>query len=119
MIRRFWILSLAISASLGLAVGPTTAQQSGGILKFFHRDSPASMSIHEEATISTVAPMMGVFNNVVYPAAASPELAKDGGATTLVIINREPTGLETFADLVLNRPIGETLGRRLGRPRRS
>ena len=65
MIRRFWILSLAISASLGLAVGPATAQQSGGILKFFHRDSPASMSIHEEATISTVAPMMGVFNNLV------------------------------------------------------
>ena len=65
MIRRFWILSLAISASLGLAVGPATAQQSGGILKFFHRDSPASMSIREEATISTVAPMMGVFNNLV------------------------------------------------------
>jgi NAD-dependent deacetylase len=56
---------------------------------------------------------------VVYPAAASPELAKDSGATTLVIINREPTGLETFADLVLNRPIGETIGRGLGRPRRS
>src|SRR5690348_4509656 len=65
MIRQFWTLSLAISASLGLAVGPTTAQQTGGILKFFHRDSPASMSIHEEATISTVAPMMGVFNNLV------------------------------------------------------
>src|SRR6516164_703227 len=65
MIRRFWTLSLAISASLGLAVGPATAQQTGGILKFFHRDSPASMSIHEEATISTVAPMMGVFNNLV------------------------------------------------------
>jgi len=56
---------------------------------------------------------------VVYPAAASPELAKDSGATTLVIINREPTGLETFADFVLNRPIGETLGRRLDRPHRS
>src|SRR5215469_8456284 len=65
MVRRFWTLSLAISAVLGLAVGPATAQQAGGILKFFHRDSPASMSIHEEATISTVAPMMGVFNNLV------------------------------------------------------
>ena len=65
MIRRFWTLSLAISASLGLAVGPAIAQQTGGILKFFHRDSPASMSIHEEATISVVAPMMGVFNNLV------------------------------------------------------
>jgi hypothetical protein len=30
-----------------------------------HRDSPASMSIHEEATISTVGPTMAVFNNLV------------------------------------------------------
>jgi peptide/nickel transport system substrate-binding protein len=44
---------------------PVHAQKTGGVLKFFHRDSPASMSIHEEATVSTVAPMMGVFNNLV------------------------------------------------------
>ena len=30
-----------------------------------HRDSPASMSIHEEGTYSVIAPMMGVFNNLV------------------------------------------------------
>jgi peptide/nickel transport system substrate-binding protein len=36
-----------------------------GVLKIYHRDSPASMSIHEEATISTVAPMMAVFNGLV------------------------------------------------------
>src|SRR6266446_9461466 len=48
-----------------LLAAPALAQQSGGVLKFFHRDSPASASIHEEATISTVAPMMGVFNNLV------------------------------------------------------
>ena len=46
---------------------------------------------------------------VVYPAAGFPELAKRNGAT-LVIINREPTGLDPIADLVLNRTIGETLG---------
>ena len=46
---------------------------------------------------------------VVYPAAGLPELAKRNGAT-LVIINREPTGLDGIADLVLNRAIGETLG---------
>ena len=56
---------LTIFAVLGLSAGPSAAQQAGGTLKFFHRDSPASMSIHEEATISTVAPMMGVFNNLV------------------------------------------------------
>ena len=41
------------------------AQKSGGILRITHRDSPASMSIHEEGTISVVLPMMGVFNNLV------------------------------------------------------
>ena len=35
------------------------------MLKFFHRDSPPSGSIHEEATICAVAPFMGVFNNLV------------------------------------------------------
>lgn len=41
------------------------AQKQGGILRIAHRDSPASMSIHEEGTISVVLPMMGVFNNLV------------------------------------------------------
>jgi NAD-dependent deacetylase len=50
---------------------------------------------------------------VVYPAAAFPELAKRNGAA-LVIINREPTGLDRIADLVLNRAIGETLGAAVG-----
>src|SRR5690348_14105119 len=56
--------ALALGACLAL-VGPAFAQQSGGTLRIYHRDSPASMSIHEEATISTVAPMMAVFNNLV------------------------------------------------------
>jgi NAD-dependent protein deacetylase/lipoamidase len=50
---------------------------------------------------------------VVYPAAAFPELAKANGAA-LVIVNREPTGLDAIADLVLNRSIGETLGAAVG-----
>ena len=50
---------------------------------------------------------------VVYPAAGFPELAKRNGAA-LVIINREPTGLDRVADLVLNRAIGETLGAAVG-----
>jgi NAD-dependent deacetylase len=50
---------------------------------------------------------------VVYPAAGFPELAKRNGAT-LVIVNREPTGLNPTADLVLNRAIGETLGAAVG-----
>ena len=50
---------------------------------------------------------------VVYPAAGFPELAKRNGAI-LVIVNREPTGLDPIADLVLNRSIGETLGAAVG-----
>ncbi len=45
---------------------------------------------------------------VVYPAAGFPRLAKQNGAR-LVIINNEPTDLDSVCDLVLHRPIGETL----------
>jgi peptide/nickel transport system substrate-binding protein len=57
---------LAIAgAFLILALPRVCAQQSGGVLRITHRDSPGSMSIHEEGTISVVLPMMGVFNNLV------------------------------------------------------
>src|SRR6266478_9946384 len=61
------LLVLACSSAIALFAATETAvsQKPGGILKIYHRDSPASMSIHEEGTISTVAPMMGVFNNLV------------------------------------------------------
>jgi NAD-dependent deacetylase len=45
---------------------------------------------------------------VVYPAAGFPQVAKQNGAQ-LVIINRDETGLDGMADLVLNMEIGETL----------
>jgi peptide/nickel transport system substrate-binding protein len=47
------------------ASGAGFAQKHGGTLRVYHRDSPASMSIYEETTISTLIPMMGVFNNLV------------------------------------------------------
>jgi hypothetical protein len=50
---------------LSSGISPGFAQKSGGILRVHHQDSPASMSILEEATYSTVVPMMGVFNNLV------------------------------------------------------
>src|SRR5499433_1026651 len=49
----------------GLAAEPALAHRSGGILKMYSPDSPASMSIHEEATFVAEGPMMGVFNNLV------------------------------------------------------
>jgi NAD-dependent deacetylase len=45
---------------------------------------------------------------VVYPAAGFPELANQIGAR-LVILNREETPLDSMADLVLHREIGESL----------
>jgi hypothetical protein len=41
------------------------AQKSGGVLKMFNPDTPASMSIHEESTAFSQRPMMAVFNNLV------------------------------------------------------
>jgi peptide/nickel transport system substrate-binding protein len=59
-----------VAAIVGAAVlisasGPVLAQKSGGVLRLSHFDSPASMSILEEATRATEQPMMGVFNNLV------------------------------------------------------
>src|SRR5438309_1964896 len=57
---------LAAGLFFGAAFGsPGFAQKPGGILKMYFFDSPASMSIHEEATIAGQGPMMGVFNNLV------------------------------------------------------
>ncbi|PCJ64216.1 MAG: NAD-dependent deacetylase [Candidatus Hydrogenedentota bacterium] len=46
---------------------------------------------------------------VVYPAAGFPLMAKQNGAK-LVILNRDPTEQDRYADLVLNVEIGPTLG---------
>ena len=62
-------LSVAAAAGAFLAMlsqgDVALAQKSGGVLKIQHWDSPASMSIHEEATYSVVVPIMGVMNNLV------------------------------------------------------
>src|SRR6266478_9963684 len=53
----------AVAAALLIAIsagGTASAQKPGGVLKIYHRDSPASMSILEEATNSSEIPMMGV-----------------------------------------------------------
>ena len=46
---------------------------------------------------------------VVYPAAGFPVMAKQNNAG-MVILNREPTDLDSHADLVINGEIGPTLG---------
>ncbi len=58
--------AIAIAIALGLAgTGPAMAQKSGGILQMPDFSSPASMSMHEESTITAGTPVMPVFNNLV------------------------------------------------------
>jgi NAD-dependent deacetylase len=74
---------------------------------------PAAMIRAEEETLASDLFITIGSSLVVYPAAGFPELASRNGAR-LVILNREPTGLDALADLVLNREIGVTLGEAVG-----
>ena len=58
-------LMAGVAVAAALCAGPAFAQKPGGTLRLYHRDSPASMSILEESTVSVVMPMMGVFNNLI------------------------------------------------------
>jgi peptide/nickel transport system substrate-binding protein len=62
--RSMTVAAIGLAAVIG-AGGAALAQKPGGILRIYHRDSPASMSIHEEGTIGVIMPMMGVFNNLI------------------------------------------------------
>src|SRR6516162_8502244 len=59
-----------LMAVVALAVATATVAQAdepkhGGILHIYHRETPPSLSIHEEATFSVNVPAMGLFNNLV------------------------------------------------------
>src|SRR5690348_13491700 len=66
-----WLIAVALA-------GPALAQKSGGTLKVQHWDSPASMSILEEATYSTVVPIMEVMNNLVLYRQDRPQNTMEG-----------------------------------------
>jgi len=53
------VLLIAVSG------GAALVQKRGGVLKMYNPDSPASMSVLEEVTVFAMAPMAGVFNNLV------------------------------------------------------
>src|SRR6516225_3327570 len=65
MKRPLSVLAAAGCLLVALPAEVALAQKSGGVLKMYDPDSPASMSIHEEGTIVSERPMMGVFNNLV------------------------------------------------------
>ncbi len=62
------IRAITVAAALAavvLAAPAASAQKSGGILQMPDFSSPASMSMHEESTITAGTPVMPVFNNLV------------------------------------------------------
>ncbi len=90
----------------------------GGIIKtatisFGQAMPEEAMARAEEATLNCDLFLAIGSSLVVYPAAGFPVIAKQNGAT-LVIINRDPTDLDSHADLVLNTEIGPTLGEAVG-----
>jgi len=50
MMRYLGAFATAAPLLVAVVAEPALAQKSGGILKMYSPDSPASMSIHEEAT---------------------------------------------------------------------
>ena len=66
MMRSMRLVASVLGVLTGLAVGNSAlAQKAGGTLRVISPDSPATMSIMEEATSLAQGPMMGVFNNLV------------------------------------------------------
>lgn len=106
---RFRVLTLtaglALLGVLAVTFAPAIGQapKSGGILNVWHRENPPSLSIHEEATISTVLPMSACYNNLVLfdplkkqesEATIIPELAEkwswqDGGRTLVFFLRKD------------------------------
>src|ERR1700757_2429393 len=66
MIIALRIAVVAGALLIAISGGATAlAQKRGGILKMYSPDSPPTMSILEEATLTSQGPLMGVFNNLV------------------------------------------------------
>lgn len=85
----------------------------GGIIKTATISFGQAMPIEEMKRAEAAALGADLFlaigsSLVVYPAADIPLVAKQNGAT-LIILNREQTPLDTYADLVVRREIGDTL----------
>ncbi len=63
--RRKMLTAVLSLVAVTLGAQAALAQKSGGTLRAYHRGTPPSGSIHEEATNSTLTPYMGVMNNLI------------------------------------------------------
>ncbi len=84
----------------------------GGIIKTatisFGQSMPErEMRLAEEQTLACDLFIAVGSSLVVFPAAGFPLMAKQNGAR-LVIVNRDPTEMDRYADLVINAEIGAT-----------
>jgi NAD-dependent deacetylase len=100
------------------AGGEIDCAQCGGLIKTavvsFGQDMPAVEMARamDEAEACDLFIVLGS-SLVVWPAAALPNMAKKAGAK-LVIVNREPTELDSGADLILNVEIGPLMSATMG-----
>ena len=90
----------------------------GGLVKtatisFGQSMPPGPMAKAQKAALACDLFLVLGSSLVVYPAAGFPLLAKRNGAQ-LAIVNREPTELDGYADLVLNDEIAATMSRAVG-----
>jgi NAD-dependent deacetylase len=93
-------------------------EKCGGMLKPATVSFGQSMPAMEMEMAAALSQECDVFIAVgsslqVYPAAGFPELAKQSGAT-LIIVNRDETPLDHLADLVIRENIGEVLPHLVG-----
>jgi peptide/nickel transport system substrate-binding protein len=65
MLSKFAALAAALIATLSFTTAQAAGPKHGGIFHIYHRETPPSLSIHEEATFSVNAPAMAIYNNLI------------------------------------------------------
>jgi NAD-dependent deacetylase len=102
-----------VKAQFAASGGRAPDCRCGGYIKTatvsFGQAMPAEAMRRAEAAAASCDLLLAVGSSlVVWPAAGFPLMAKQHGAA-LVIINREPTELDAYADMVVRHDIGDVL----------
>jgi NAD-dependent protein deacetylase/lipoamidase len=102
-----------VAAELERQPGAPACTACGGIVKTatisFGQSLPPEVLVRAQAAAEACDLLLAIGSSLqVYPAAGIPLLAARAGAR-LAIINREPTGFDAMADLVIHDDIGDTL----------
>ena len=117
-IGRRWLRTLLfclaplIAAAPAPADSPERTEPPASILFVGNSFTFFNNAIYTHLSEAAMFAAIGTSGNV-YPAAGFPVVAKRNGSK-LVILNREPTDLDGFADLVINDEIGPVLSAVVG-----